>query len=233
MLVPAQPATAHGPCSACISPKRGPAGTIVRVNWTAVKLVRNPDRRQDGYGLLQDVYHPEERSEIVFRSERPRKSRFRVPSVVPGKYAVAQYDGSEGGTHYTWATSRFSPRRNAPQRGRSTTPAAAITHCGSGGHGRGRRAGARRLGPPAVATPPKRSTIRSLDPSGRSRHQRRRRDRPLGKLIASRPNAEQARHLRRHLLPTLSPASIGAHRPQRLKMVESTRTSARSRPYWA
>jgi hypothetical protein len=103
VLVPAKSAIAHGPCSECISPKLGPAGTIVRINWTAVKVVWNPNRSQDAYGLLQDVYHPDERSEVVFRSERPRKSRFRVPHVTPGKYAIAQYDGSEGGTHYTWA----------------------------------------------------------------------------------------------------------------------------------
>jgi hypothetical protein len=110
LLTVAPAGSAHGPCSDCTTPKRGRAGTTVRVKWTAVKVVWNPSRRQDPYGQIQDVYHPTEPSVTIFVSKRPRKTHFRVPRDAPGRYGIAIYDGSEGGGHYTWSYFTIRPR---------------------------------------------------------------------------------------------------------------------------
>lgn len=134
MVLPVQAAVAHGPCSECTSPKRGPAGTTVRVKWTAIKVVWNPTRSQVPYGddHLWAAHHAREPSLTLFRSTRPRTSRFRVPDAAPGTYGVAIYDGSEGGTHYTWSYFKILPSARDASRPASTERTGA-------GHGGGHR----------------------------------------------------------------------------------------------
>jgi hypothetical protein len=124
MAVPTRAALAHA-CPDCIRPKRGAPGTTVRM-WTGLKVIWNPNSRQDHFGLLRDVHHADEPSLILFRSQRVPKSswfRFRVPDVAPGTYGIAQYDGSEGGTHYNHAYFTVLPtaQRNATPTGSDTT----------------------------------------------------------------------------------------------------------------
>jgi hypothetical protein len=104
MLAIAAPAPAHGPCGDCATPQRAAPGDRVRVKWTAIRVIFNPRRRDVPFGdkELWRAHHPDQRTRVVFRSQRPRTSGFTVPRVAPGKYGIAIFDGSEGGAHYTW-----------------------------------------------------------------------------------------------------------------------------------
>jgi hypothetical protein len=41
---------------------------------------------------------------VLDQASQPSPIRFVVPEVLPGKFLVVIYDGSEGGHHYTWDT---------------------------------------------------------------------------------------------------------------------------------
>ena len=110
LLFAAEPAAAHGPCT-CLDRFAGAPGQRVEVLSRSIRGVLNPRRAQIPYGP-RDLWADRRagvRPRTLYRSRRPRRHTFRVPSVPPGRYVIAIFDGSEGGSHYTWA--RFRVRR--------------------------------------------------------------------------------------------------------------------------
>jgi hypothetical protein len=50
----------------------------------------------------------------LFRSDEPtRDVAVRIPDARPGVYLVATFDGSEGGSHYTWDFVRVRPNKES------------------------------------------------------------------------------------------------------------------------
>lgn len=132
MIVLAVPADAHGPCG-CTFPTAGSPGVRVTSRSPAYKVVVNPRERDFtiGPGGLASAYRPEAPTPTVLsRSRRsiPRRTSFRMPAMPPGVYLLLIFDGSEGGTHYTW--DYFHVLGNAapaPQRSaRDTSPAEGV-----------------------------------------------------------------------------------------------------------
>src|SRR5436309_7637661 len=105
LLVALSSAAAHGPCDACISPKRGTPGTLVVTKTLGVRVVWNPSRRIAWSGSLKvwRLFHRASVSRTVARSPQPRPHQFRVPRTAAGLYAVLIFDGTDGRSHYTWA----------------------------------------------------------------------------------------------------------------------------------
>lgn len=104
---------AHGPCPTCIEPGQVASGDELTVRYRTYKAVFNPIRRQltkgpkpNCYGCLLGLwrYRVEGVKAITLGSWRPPRSKLRlkVPGAPPGRYLIALFDGSEGGTHYTW-----------------------------------------------------------------------------------------------------------------------------------
>lgn len=117
--VSAGPVSAHGPC-ACLTPASGASGTTVSAATGAYKVVFNPDRTDLAIGprSLWEAHRPGVVPTVVFRapykySDLPLQGpvEFRVPAAPPGRYLVSIYDGSEGGSHYTWEYLRVNERR--------------------------------------------------------------------------------------------------------------------------
>ena len=109
-----QPAHAHGPCDpSCLSAFEGRPGQRIEVNVRSIRAVLNPRRSQLPYGPrdLWLAHRPGQKARRLYRSARPRRHTFRVPDVRAGRYAIAIFDGSEGGSHYTWTY--FRVRRAA------------------------------------------------------------------------------------------------------------------------
>ena len=102
-------AHAHGPChSWCLSIRHGPPGATVTIErTTAYKIVWNPDLEPFVSLWLQShraLYHPKQATRTLVSLPRPRERvRFKVPDVPSGRYVMIIYDGSEGGSHYTYA----------------------------------------------------------------------------------------------------------------------------------
>ena len=72
------------------------------------------------------LYHPKQATRTLVSLPRPRERvRFKVPDVPSGRYVMIIYDGSEGGSHYTYA--RFIVEK-AP---RSRTHPAALPFTGA------------------------------------------------------------------------------------------------------
>jgi hypothetical protein len=127
-------ASGHGPCG-CLTPASGPAGTTVSASSPAYKVVFNPDRTDLAIGprLLWRDHRPAFAPTVVFRttyrySDLPPTGPvdFQVPAAPPGRYLVSIYDGSEGGSHYTWEYFRVTERRVGPPatRASATSPPA-------------------------------------------------------------------------------------------------------------
>lgn len=83
-------------------------------------MVFNPDRTDLGIGpkSLWEAHRPGVVPTMVFRSpyeysDLPLRGpvEFRVPVAPPGRYLVSIYDGSEGGSHYTWEYFRVKERQ--------------------------------------------------------------------------------------------------------------------------
>ena len=83
-------------------------------------MVFNPDRTDLGIGpkSLWEAHRPGVVPTVVFRSpykysDLPLRGpvEFRVPVAPPGRYLVSIYDGSEGGSHYTWEYFRVKERQ--------------------------------------------------------------------------------------------------------------------------
>jgi len=84
-------------------------------------VVFNPDRTDLGVGpkSLWQADRPGLVPTMVFRSPPYKYSdlplrgpvEFRVPVAPPGRYLVSIYDGSEGGSHYTWEYFRVKERQ--------------------------------------------------------------------------------------------------------------------------
>ena len=117
--VSAGPVSAHGPC-ACLTPASGASGTTVAAATGAYKVVFNPDRTDLGIGpkSLWEAHRPGVVATVVLRSpytysDLPLRGpvEFRVPVAPPGRYLVSIYDGSEGGSHYTWEYFRVTERQ--------------------------------------------------------------------------------------------------------------------------
>ena len=105
-------AGAHGPCPRCIEPSDARADSKLRVDYPTFRAIWNPPRRILTQGPKPDCYgcnlrlwrfHVEDSpSVVVYDAVRQPGFVFRAPDVKPGRYLVALFDGSEGGTHYTW-----------------------------------------------------------------------------------------------------------------------------------
>jgi len=106
-------AAAHGPCPTCIEPNAAAVGERVDVDYQTYLAVWNPRRavltrgpKPYCYGCQLHLwrFHVNGAPSPVVFLHRPRVGTFsfEVPQVRPGRYLVALFDGSEGGTHYTW-----------------------------------------------------------------------------------------------------------------------------------
>jgi hypothetical protein len=110
-LLPAT-AAAEGPCPHCIEPSTARADSKMRVDYPTLRAIWNPPRRlltqgpKPGcYGCSLGLWHFHKKnspSVVVFNGPREPGFVFRAPDVKPGRYLVALFDGSQGGTHYTW-----------------------------------------------------------------------------------------------------------------------------------
>jgi hypothetical protein len=111
----AAPAAAHGPCG-CLRPAKGAPGVQVReVGTTAVRVLWNPARVDLPLGppALWARHRPGATAEL-FAADRPARGvRFRIPDTRAGTYLVATFDGSEGGSHYTWDFVRVSAEKES------------------------------------------------------------------------------------------------------------------------
>lgn len=124
---------AHGPCR-CLKPSTGPPGAVVRFDGSAFKVVFNPDRPELPIGPreLWRAHKGAVAPIVVFRrsytyAPRPRRVRARwsVPTVPPGRYPIAIYDGTEGGAHYTWDFFEVTNEAPRPGRAEADVPVAA------------------------------------------------------------------------------------------------------------
>jgi hypothetical protein len=114
---PVPVALAHGPCD-CLFPQVAEAGTEVRITggpaaeeagrsgWPVYRVIFNPQPALMGAAAyMGGAYNPAEPT-LVFKLAPQRKTTrngsFIAPRVSPGVYFVAIYDGSEGGSHFTW-----------------------------------------------------------------------------------------------------------------------------------
>ena len=114
LLALAARADAHGPCPTCLSPHRVAPGGQLQIDYPTFRAVLNPTREQLSlgpkpycYGCQLKLWRDRVPGQpaIVLGTWRPRRDRatVRVPTTMqPGRYLVALFDGSEGGTHYTW-----------------------------------------------------------------------------------------------------------------------------------
>ena len=101
----AEPASAHGPCDpGCLTKYAGFPGERVQVHVKSIRAVLNPRRSQIPYGprALWTARVRDVGARTLYRSSAARRHSFRVPRVPPGRYVIAIFDGSEGGSHYTW-----------------------------------------------------------------------------------------------------------------------------------
>ena len=112
VLIQGPSAAAQGPCRDCIEPATARADGKLQVDYPTVRAIWNPPRRVLTLGRKPDCYgcrlglwrfHVEgSPSYVVFNGPRQPGFGFRAPDVEPGRYLVALFDGSQGGTHYTW-----------------------------------------------------------------------------------------------------------------------------------
>ena len=66
-------------------------------------LTKGPKPNCYGCNLRLWRFHAKDSpSVVVYDGIRQPGFVFRAPDVKPGRYLVALFDGSEGGTHYTW-----------------------------------------------------------------------------------------------------------------------------------
>jgi hypothetical protein len=130
LLSGASPAFGHGPCG-CTGPafegenapevEAAPGDRLV-IMESAIEVVWNPDPddlRIGAFPAIADDQVETVRTEILARSETPKRHVVRVPDSPDGRYLMVVYDGSEGGQHYTWDHVRLS----GPQRAASSAPA--------------------------------------------------------------------------------------------------------------
>lgn len=105
--------------------------TLPRIR--AYKVVFNP-RPVDYGSAMRDVgyhsaYQPEAPSKTVVlrpQSKPARRLTFHVPNAPPGVYLVLILDGTEGGTHATWAYYHVLGRPPEPRK-RATASTGALT----------------------------------------------------------------------------------------------------------
>jgi hypothetical protein len=108
-----QPVRAHGPCDECVKPDAARPGQALVVRYRTFKAVVNPTRRQLTrgpkpycYGCRLGLWRSRVKGvpAVGLGQWRPprRTVQLEVPSVPQGRYLIALFDGSEGGTHYTW-----------------------------------------------------------------------------------------------------------------------------------
>lgn len=106
-------AEAHGPCPTCLRPHRASANEEVSLDYPTVKAVLNPTRRQltpgpkpNCYGCRLELWRERVAGQPAITlgawQERRSEATVRIPDIPAGRYLVALFDGSEGGTHYTW-----------------------------------------------------------------------------------------------------------------------------------
>lgn len=115
---------AHGPCGDhCLSALSGaPGETVDILQPEAVLVIWNPphnimalgipgqDKKCDNRCASQKpIYHLDQQTIIMHRSETPSLVKFDVPDAEPGRYVIAIYDGSESGLHYTWTIFEVLP----------------------------------------------------------------------------------------------------------------------------
>jgi len=84
------------------------------IDYPTFKAVLNPNRKQltpgpkpNCYGcglrLWRDRKHGQPPIPLGRWRPRQRGASVRAPDIPPGRYLVALFDGSEGGSHYTWS----------------------------------------------------------------------------------------------------------------------------------
>ena len=131
LLALAAHADAHGPCPSCLSPHRVAPGDRLRIDYPTFKAVLNPTRHQLSlgpkpycYGCQLKLWRDRAPGQpaVTLGTWRPRRDHatVRVPDVKPGRYLVALFDGSEGGTHYTWAYIEVSADLSGDDQSSST-----------------------------------------------------------------------------------------------------------------
>lgn len=105
--LPVEVAGAHGPC-ACTFPEVGRAGATLHIRSPTYKVIINPtatDFTIEPSGL--ESAHRTDAPTATLLSLPPKRPRRRAPvriptAMPPGVYLILIYDGSEGGSHYTW-----------------------------------------------------------------------------------------------------------------------------------
>jgi hypothetical protein len=120
LLMTAVPAVAHGPCG-CIRPVTATPGERLVSTYPTIKIVWNPIPEDLLIGpdyLGRD--HVDGQPRVVLQKQpQPASASFQVPATAPGRYLVLLYDGTEGGTHYSWD---YITVRPAPRSATSTGP---------------------------------------------------------------------------------------------------------------
>ncbi len=66
----------------------------------------------------KSIYHFDQPMVVLAEADRRSQLQFAVPDVLPGKFIVVMYDGSEDGRHYTYDTFRVTAA-SADTEGRS------------------------------------------------------------------------------------------------------------------
>jgi hypothetical protein len=131
------PAQAHGPCYCLSTTGIRPAQRItVARNYRVTKAVWNPNPfklTNPALALLYNgkFYHRREKTLTLLRRTHPeRGANLTVPSKVrPGKYLLALFDGTEGGTHYTWDVVKVKPLGEMPATGIPASSLAILALC--------------------------------------------------------------------------------------------------------
>ena len=124
LFLTAAPAHAHGPCD-CLTPRVGPVGAAISIprSYAVMKIVWNPHPRSFPAGSLMErharrAYYAGERTLTLYRARKPRRgATFEVPFATPGRHMVQIFDGTEGGTHYTWGFFRAVSTSSLPHTG--------------------------------------------------------------------------------------------------------------------
>ena len=98
-FAPAAAAQEH--CPRCIEPSDARADSKLRVGHPTERAIWNPPPRL--LSPRQARFHVDgSPSVVVYTGIRQPGFVFRAPDVEPGRYLVALFDGSGGGTNYTW-----------------------------------------------------------------------------------------------------------------------------------
>lgn len=101
-------ATAHGPCR-CIEPRIAAPGDELTIPVRTLRAIWNPTDADfnvelGGFRLRNWRHNPASEAITLAESAKPTEPPLSVsvPKVPAGLYMLLVFDGSEGGTHFTW-----------------------------------------------------------------------------------------------------------------------------------